>query len=348
MKNNNYFIERDQKNIIKLRELLSILPYFCREYFVGIEMKTSTLTRINYANDLKIFFIYLLVHVPYFKNKELESISLEDLEKITSTDIEYFLSYLSNYELDGKTYSNKENGKARKLSTIRSLFNFFYKKDKLSKNITTKVSIPKIHEKDIIRLDNNEINDLISTIENTNLNSEFQNSYNEKTKLRDLAIIYLLLGTGIRASECVGLNMDDIDQKNNAFVVTRKGGNQVRLYFSNEIKEKLQDYIDYRMQIDIDNPALFLSLQNKRLSIRALEYLVKKYAKIISPLKKISPHKFRSTYGTNLYRETKDIYVVAEVLGHKDINTTKKHYAAISEDIKKNASTKITIKKDKD
>ena len=83
------------------------------------------------------------------------------------------------------------------------------------------------------------------------------------------------------------------------------------------------------------------------MSVRAVENLVKKYSRLISPLKKITPHKLRSTYGTSLYRETQDIYVVAEVLGHKDINTTKKHYAAISEDIKRSASTKVVLRDDK-
>ena len=90
--------------------------------------------------------------------------------------------------------------------------------------------------------------------------------------------------------------------------------------------------------------ALFISLQNRRISVRAVENLVKKYSKPISPLKNISPHKLRSTYGTNLYRATKDIYIVADVLGHKDVNTTKKHYAAISEDIRKTVANKVNLR----
>ena len=80
--------------------------------------------------------------------------------------------------------------------------------------------------------------------------------------------------------------------------------------------------------------------------MRTVEILVKKYAQIIAPLKKISPHKLRSTFGTNLYRETRDIYMVASVLGHQDVNTTKKHYAAISEDHRKQAANLIKLKKD--
>ena len=84
----------------------------------------------------------------------------------------------------------------------------------------------------------------------------------------------------------------------------------------------------------------------KRISIRAVENLVQKYSKIVTPLKKISPHKLRSTYGTQLYRETQDIYVVADVLGHKDVNTTKKHYAAISEDIRRSVAGKVKLRDD--
>lgn len=347
MNNINYFEERNIKNTKKLREKLSILPYFCREFFIGIEMVTSPLTRLNYANDLKIFFDFLINNVPYFIKKEMEELHIPDLEHITTTDIEMFLSYLSHYELDGKTYSNKEKGKSRKLSSIRSLLKFFYNKDKISQNISTKVSLPKLRDKEIIKLDTDEVSSLMDMLENVcKLHSERQNSYNKNnTQLRDFAMIALLLGTGIRVSECVGLNIDDIDFKNNAFVITRKGGNRSTLYFSDEIKDILLSYMESRLKMDKNyGPAMFLSLQKKRISVRAVEYVVQKYAKIISPLKKITPHKLRSTYGTNLYRATKDIYVVAEVLGHKDINTTKKHYAAISEDIKKEASTKVKLR----
>lgn len=348
MKGSNYFEERNIASTIKLREKLSVLPYFCREFFIGIEMKTSTLTRLNYATDLKIFFDYLTKEVPYFKDKAIGELELSDLDKVTTTDIEMFLSYLSYYEIDNRKYSNKERAKSRKLSTVRSLFAYFYNKDKLKENVSSKVSLPKLHEKEIIRLNAEESKDLINLIEDlSQMHSEHQRKYiKNNLKNRDLAIIALLLGTGIRVSELVGLNIDDFDFKNNAFVVTRKGGDRSTLFFSNEIKEILYDYVQARKEIhDAKNKhALFLSSQKRRITVRAVEYLVKKYSKIISPQKKITPHKLRSTYGTNLYRATKDIYVVAEVLGHKDVNTTKKHYAATSEEIKREASTKVRLR----
>ena len=82
--------------------------------------------------------------------------------------------------------------------------------------------------------------------------------------------------------------------------------------------------------------------------MRAVENLVKKYAKIVSPLKKITPHKLRSTYGTALYRETGDIYIVADVLGHKDVNTTRKHYAAITEERRRSVAGAVKLHKKED
>ena len=175
MKGSNYFEERNIASTIKLREKLSVLPYFCREFFIGIEMKTSTLTRLNYATDLKIFFDYLTKEVPYFKDKAIGELELSDLDKVTTTDIEMFLSYLSYYEIDNRKYSNKERAKSRKLSTVRSLFAYFYNKDKLKENVSSKVSLPKLHEKEIIRLNAEESKDLINLIEDlSQMHSEHQ------------------------------------------------------------------------------------------------------------------------------------------------------------------------------
>lgn len=342
----DFFEERTSKSLTTLEEFLDILPVFCRDYFVGIEMVTAPLTRVNYARDLRVFFDYLVRKHPKFVGLEINEISLEKVAQINANDIRYYLSYLSRYKLDGCVHTNTEKGKARKLSAVKSLFKYLYTNDLIPENVTAKVAHPKIHTKEIVRLDENEVNDILEVIESFNsLNSDHQNKYNDNTRLRDLAIITLLLGTGIRVSECVGLNIGDIDFNDNAFVVTRKGGNRTTLFFSDEIKNVLADYLSIRnSDNEPDNAPLFLSLQNKRITVRAVEYIVKKYAKIIAPLKRITPHKLRSTYGTSLYRATKDIYVVAEVLGHKDINTTKKHYAALDEDIKRAAASIVKLK----
>ncbi|MBO5774181.1 MAG: tyrosine-type recombinase/integrase, partial [Clostridia bacterium] len=274
---------------------------------------------------------------------------------VTATEIEYFLRYLSYYSFKGKPYRNAEKAKARKLSAVRSLFKYFYNKDKLSQNVSAKVATPKLHEKAIIRLDDNEVEMMLDTVESDKkFGSKFQDSYNIHTRDRDIAIVTLFLGTGIRVSELVGINVDDVDLNNKAFKVTRKGGNVALLYFSDEVKDALELYLSWRENrlfkanlLEREN-ALFISLQNRRITVRAVENLVKKYTGVVNPLKSVSPHKLRSTYGTALYRQTKDIYMVAEVLGHRDVNTTKKHYAAIDEDIKREASTKVILRKNDD
>lgn len=347
----SYFNERNNINNLKLKEAKLELPFFVNEFFLGVENNTTPLTRLGYAADLKIFFTFLVNEIPEFMNKKITEVTIDDLDKLTATHLEVFLNYLNIYKLNGKTYTNSAKTKARKLSTIRSFLKYFFKKEKLSANVASKVDLPKIHQKEIVRLEVDEVVKLLDQVEQgVNLTKQ-QKGFHKHTKIRDFAMLNLFLGTGIRISECVGLNTDDIDFETNAFTVTRKGGNRVILYFSEEVADALRRYVDYRNTIkDLDpkENALFLSLQKKRIGVRATEKLVKKYSSLVTPLKTITPHKLRSTYGTNLYRETKDIYIVADVLGHKDVNTTKKHYAAISDDIRRSAANKVVLRDKKE
>ena len=207
--------------------------------------------------------------------------------------------------------------------------------------------MPKIHEKAIVRLDVDEVAQLLDEVESGESLTTRQQMYHQRTKTRDLALLTLLLGTGIRVSECVGLDLDDVDFKNNGIKVHRKGGAEVIVYFSDEVMEALISYIEERRMIhpvEGHTNALFLSLQNKRITVRAVENLVKKYSKLVTNLKNITPHKLRSTYGTSLYRETGDIYLVADVLGHKDVNTTRKHYAAIEDERRRQAAKYVKLR----
>lgn len=343
---------RDEENNLKIENILeNDLPDFCREYFVGISSRTSTLTRLNYAYDIRTFFKYLVAKIPRFKNKTTQEISPIDIESLSPFEIEAFLNYVEIYRgKDGKLVRNSERGKGRKLAAIRSLIKYFEKKQIIRYNPTASVDTPKLHDKEIVRLEGDEIGAMMDTVETGDGLSDRQQKYAENTRVRDLAMVALFLGTGIRVSELVGIDIGDVDFEQMSFVVTRKGGARVILYFSDEVAGYLYDYYTQRVaNTKVKNEqALFLSLQNRRITTRAVENIIKKYSKIASPLKKITPHKLRSTFGTQLYRETGDIYVVAAVLGHRDVNTTKKHYAAITEDIRKNAATKVSLRKDDD
>ena len=160
-------------------------------------------------------------------------------------------------------------------------------------------------------------------------------------------MLTLLLGTGLRVSECVGLNINDGDLDACGARIFRKGGKESIVYFSDEVRDVLETYLDERQAIDAlpgHEDAVFLSLQKKRMSVRTVENMVKKYSKLVTTLKHITPHKLRSTYGTSLYRETGDIYLVADVLGHKDVNTTRKHYAALEDERRRSAAKYVKLR----
>ena len=198
-------------------------------------------------------------------------------------------------------------------------------------------------------MDQGEIAEFLDEVENGNQLSKKEREFHEKNNVRDLAMMQLMLGTGIRVSECVGLNLSDLDFNNNGIRIHRKGGKNVTIYFSDEVENGLRAYLEERkLKIPASGheEALFLSMQNKRISVRSVEKMVKKYASRVTPLKHITPHKLRSSYGTNLYQETGDIYLVADVLGHSDVNTTKKHYAALEEERRRSVRNVVRLRKE--
>ena len=343
----NYYKEREINTIKKINSMLNDLPSMAEEFIVGISEYTSPLTRLNYVYDLRIFFDYLVKRV--YKTKFIQELTLSDIENVEITVFENYMAYLSLYEINGKEESCNERAKSRKMATLRAFYKYFFNKGKIKSNTASKVTLPKLHDKEIIRLDIAEMVRLLNLADSGDKFSDHQRAYHKSTKIRDVAILTLFLGTGIRNSELVGLNVEDINFEDMSFAVTRKGGNRTILYFNDEVDKALRSWLNKRSTIKDLSPnenALFLSLQNKRISVRAIQELVKKYAKIITPLKKITPHKLRSTFGTNLYRETQDIYLVADFLGHSDVNTTKKHYAAQSEDFRRKAIKSVKLRED--
>lgn len=345
---NTYHDQVNNVNTLKLRQIQNTLPKFCRDFFLGIKDTTSTRTRLAYAYDLRLFFEFIKENNPCYKEKKITDFTISMLEEIAAQDIVEYMDYLSYYENEeGEAITNDERGKQRKLASLRSMYNYFFKMELIEKNPAALVDFPKLHKKEIIRLDPGEVATLLDNIENGEDLSKRQLQFHEKTKTRDLALITLLLGTGIRVSECVGLDINNVDFRNNGILIRRKGGYEDIVYFGEEVEKTLREYIEERkhmIPVSGHENALFLSIQNKRLTVRSVEILVKKYAKTVTSLKKITPHKLRSTFGTNLYQETGDIYLVADVLGHKDVNTTKKHYAAQNEERKRYAANVVKLR----
>ncbi len=339
---NRYRDEQDAKRILQIREITRGLPQACSDFLRSIAISTSSLTRLAYAIDLNTFFSFLHDERVGFSQKELYLMNDQDLEKLSRSDIISYTEYLTYYfkstdksDTPDRVFVNHELSIKRKLCTIRSFYDYLFKNQRVSANVTELVPLPKIHEKPIIRLSKEEIEKILDQAQSGDRLSARQQQFQKITAKRDFAILSLFLGTGIRVSECIGINISDVDLENNAFIVTRKGGNQVVLYFPPEVAEALADYMEERKTVETvpgHEDALFLSLQRRRITQRAVQNLVKKYAAVAAPLKtKISPHKLRSTYATNLYNETGDIYLVADVLGHTSVDTTRKHYADMTD-----------------
>ena len=335
-----YHEQLDLKNTAQLRELVKELPAFASDFFRAMEIKKATNTRRNYAYDLNTFFYFLRTQNPYF------TLPVSILDDIQPVDIEEYMSFLTYYERDGQLYRNHEEGKARKLATLNTFFGYYHKKGMIEKNAPSVVDVPRVKEKNIIRLDANEVAQLIDNVESGEKLTKAQKRWHEKTRDRDLAIIVTLLGTGVRVTELVGLDIGDLDFDNGAMRVIRKGGNEDMVYFGEEVEEMLRNYLDERLEMTPEpghENALFISQNNTRITVRSVERLVKKYASTATA-KRITPHKLRSTYGTALYQETGDIYLVADVLGHKNVNTTRKHYAAMKEERKRRAANVVQLR----
>ena len=345
-----YHEQTDVDNTLRLRDVLKTLPPFCRDFFRAIEPRTTTKTRISYAYDIRIFFQFLLEQNPAFRDWSIDAFTVDVLDQLTAVDLEEYEEYLKVYQAGDKTETNGERGLKRKMSSLRSFYAYYFKREMIHTNPTVLVDVPKIHQKSIIRLEADEVALLLDYIEHGGDDLTGQKKvYYEKTKDRDLALVTLLLGTGVRVSECVGLDIEDVDFKNNGIKVTRKGGNEMVVYFGPEVEKALKNYLEVRKNIipvEGHEHALFYSTQRKRIGVQAVENLVKKYARQVTTTKKITPHKLRSTYGTALYQETGDIYLVADVLGHKDVNTTKKHYAALDDSRRRQAATAVKLRED--
>ena len=350
----DYHKQTALNDIKKLNSQLKELPGFCRDFFRGIEQTTTTKTRIGYASDLRTFFRFLFSTNPEFSGdnneKKIADITLSELESLKPVDIEEYMEYLKYYTYNGKQYSNDERGIHRKIASLKSFYLYYQKRELISNNPTTVIDMPKLHDKEIIRLDSDEVAELLELVENAGEHLTGKKKvYYEKNKLRNIAIFTLFLGTGIRVSECVGLNIEDVDFKENRIKIIRKGGKEEYVYFGEDVAEALGNYIELsRCEIEPKEGhehALFYSIQRRRITVRAVEELVKDYAAQVTSFKHITPHKLLSTYGTALYRQTGDIYLVADVLGHNDVNTTKKHYAAIDDDLKRSAAGAVKWEK---
>lgn len=338
-----YHIGVKKRDVIKLRELAQTLPNPARAFLRSMAETKQSRTLVAYALDLNLFIDFL---------KQSGRPSGDDFAaNITADDIIDFIESVSLYKkrIGDRvvTRSNDIAGKARKISAVRSMFCWLYKRGYITSDPSAVIEVPRIREKAIIALEPNEAANLLDEVESGSGLTGREVAFHKNRACRDLAIMTLLLGTGMRVSECVAIDIGHVDLEENAVKITRKGGNEAILFFSEEVSKALADYIVQRKSLDAASgheKALFLNRFNTRVSAKTIQNIVKQYSRIAVPLKKITPHKLRSSYGTSLYRESGDIYLVADVLGHKDVNTTKRHYARIDEEQRRKAAKYVKLR----
>ena len=332
----------------KIDEICAGLPKYVSDYLyykLNGPARMQPRTALAYAGDISLFFYFCSVNSTACKGIAIKEIPAETLGLFEVDDIEEYYEWLADYSRDGKTYTNGSAAQKRKISSLSALYKYLMKKHYLDKNPCTLMDKELLPEKPIIAMSDNQQLKFIEAIgtpavdEITKKASERSEKLKDNyTYLRDMAIVYVFLGTGMRVSELVGIDMDDLNIEDRNVLIRRKGGKHQTLFFGEEVADALSLYLsDSRPKLipnieSNDYNALFLSLHHKRISVRQVENIIKEIAAAALPkaeAEKISCHKLRSTYGTRLLKASGDIALVAEVLGHKDITTTKRRYSAV-------------------
>lgn len=335
-----YYMQKEKNIATKYDNMRKLLPAFAREY-LDSKTKVQYSTLLGYSRDLMTFFQFLKDKNPVISKKSIIQITIDDMASLKSSDIVEYTHYLG-LSVNDKRYSNHKTTIARKFAPLNGMFIYYIKQNILTYNPVAAVEIPsEAKDKTIVRLKSDDIEDILDIVEKgSNKYSSRKKIMKERNRIRDYTIIKLLLNTGIRISECVGLDVASINFKRKEMTIVRKGGGTDELNLSDDIIEMLTEYIcEYRTTIvprEGHEEALFYSLQGKRMSVSSIEKMVQDYGLSIG--KKVTPHKFRGAYGTELYDKTGDIALVADVLGHNSIETTRKRYVDIKQEHKKIAA----------
>lgn len=343
------------KDITTLQNYLSDMPDFVFRYIYDYYDGESINTQIGYCIDIRIFLKFLRER-KYRDIQNLENFQIAHIEAVTVDDLIAFKAYLRQYQLetlnnDGKiikrTFSNSPYGINRKLSAVRGLFTYLYKTDKLSQNITEKIDFAKMHQKIKKPLTTQESMRLIDIIyhgENY-FEGRLLTEY-KRRKQRDIAIFITYMGTGIRVSELTKLNINDVCFETSSFIVTRKGGDQQEIFMPVQVENEIFLYMQERLKTETEEKqALFLSRQGKRITVGAIEHMLKNYCMAVGITNpdKTRPHALRRTFACRMLEDGVDIKMVAELMGHKNIEVTHKFYAQYSSKARKEVMQNFEI-----
>ena len=332
----------------KFKDLFFSRTYEFLHIYLTKQVGKSPNTVEAYTEGLKRFFDFIS-NQSGFKNVSLNGLKAADvLDVLTYDDIQEYLDTLNTHTVIDKYSNQKEvlsspSSRARKISSLRSFYRFYFRTGEIKNNLSDLMDLPKIPDKNIVTMDKSQVQRILAAVNDTAGMSEGEILRHSKIIKRDHAIMMLFFGTGIRVSELVGIDISDIDFYNASLLITRKGGDEDEVYFGSEVQGALEDYVLADREALLagkDDPALFISMQHKHMNVRSVQLMIKGYAEKAGLNMKVTPHALRRTFGTNLYEETSDIYLVADALHHSSVETTRKHYASMSKDHKRIAAAK--------
>lgn len=319
-KRTNYHANIAFRNSILRDKAACDFPQVCDGYFSQVQISKLPRTVLSYTRSLKIFFNYLISEVDLFKGKAISDLEPSDFQQINTFILTNFMVYLKNYEYNGVIRMNSVRSIRNKMAAVNSFLSYLYRNDFISANPMNKVELPYADKKVMPYLDSDEITRLLNIVSTGDGLSKGQLLTYKKRRLRDIALFTLLLSTGLRVSECVGINISDIDFRKKTLVVLRKGNSQSLVHFSSVVADALSDYIangrDWFKPIDSDSDALFLSLKHTRLGVRAVEKLVNNYGLLLHSNKVVTPHRLRASYATDMHRKNPDVKLLKDLLHH--------------------------------
>lgn len=264
--------------------------------YINIEKGLAINSQLSYANDLKIFYLFL-------KENNKQKIS-----EITPDDIELFIGYL-------RDIGKKTSTIIRAITAIRSLYRFLVQERIIDKNIAQNIEMPKQEKKLPVFLTIDEVELLLK-----------QPNIENKFELRDKAMLELLYATGMRVSELINIKIDDINFKKRFVRIFGKGNKERIVPISKIAIEYIQKYLKKGRPLiskDKQKEILFLNCHGKKMTRQGFWKLIKKYAKRANINKNITPHVLRHSFATHLIENNADLRAVQEMLGHSDIATTQ-------------------------
>ncbi len=339
----DYKNEKNYEVRQKANAIIKTLPDYVYDYFLEREIRLSAFSIYSYANQLSTFFNFLHDNNAYFGKKDIKEITLDDLDLLNDRDISEFLHYLRNYPVKDK------NGGVRFTEcrpvtiqhytvALNTFFKYLVVRKMIKTNPIELIERARLPKKEVIYLDRDSKSLFMDSVETGEGLSKKQAAFHKKNGPRDFAMINVFLSTGIRVSELVGMDLKDINFNKHCINVYRKGGNFDVVYFSDKAEYYLKKYLEVREDIyhpEDKETAVFLNREGKRMSVRSVELMVKKYinASVPSEGKRITPHKLRSTYAETMLKATGgDIEKVQKLLGHSSIISTTRYVNSSEEE----------------